>query len=109
MRIWRLGVVVSTVLLCAPLTASAQTLVRDVRAAIARNDVPGAAGLVSAYRASAGTTPEALAALSWVGRGALAAKDYFFDDPVRKAAELVANRRKTITAFAAARMLPVER
>ena len=76
MRTWRLGVVVSTVLLCAPLTASAQTLVRDVRAAIARNDVPGAAGLVSAYRASAGTTPEALAALSWVGRGALAAKDY---------------------------------
>lgn len=76
MRTWRLGVVVSTVLLCAPLTASAQTLIRDVRAAIARNDVSGAAGLVSAHRASAGTTPEALAALSWVGRGALAAKDY---------------------------------
>jgi thiol-disulfide isomerase/thioredoxin len=53
--------------------ASAQTLVRDVRAAIGRNDLTAADAMVSTYRAASGTTPEALAALSWLGRGALAA------------------------------------
>jgi len=60
----------------AAIPVSAQTLVRDVRAAIARNDLTGADALVSAYRKQAGPTPEALAALSWVGRGALTAKEY---------------------------------
>jgi thiol-disulfide isomerase/thioredoxin len=55
--------------------AAAQTLVREVRAAIARNDLPAAEALVTTYRAQSGTTPEALAALSWLGRGALAAND----------------------------------
>lgn len=55
--------------------AGAQTLVRDVRAAIAKNDLAAADALVVAYRSSSGTTPEALAALSWLGRGALAAGD----------------------------------
>jgi len=55
---------------------SAQTLVRDVRAAIAGNDLAAAEGIVEKYRAASGTTPEALAGLSWLGRGALAAKDY---------------------------------
>ena len=35
---------------------------------------PAAKQLLNAYRASKGTTPEALEALSWLGRGALAAK-----------------------------------
>jgi len=75
MRTVRL-MLLAAVVVFAPALASAQTLVRDVRAAIARNDIPGGAALVTSYRATSGTTPEALAALSWLGRGALAGKDY---------------------------------
>jgi len=69
-------VLCAAVMLLAPVLATAQTLVRDVRAAIARNDRVAADALVTSYRAASGTNPEALAALSWLGRGALAAKDY---------------------------------
>ncbi|HUR32958.1 MAG TPA: thioredoxin-like domain-containing protein [Vicinamibacterales bacterium] len=69
-------VVLSALVVLLPVAASAQTLVRDVRAAIARNDLTAADALVAGYRAESGTTPEALAALSWLGRGALAARDY---------------------------------
>ncbi len=69
-------VLLAAVMLVTPVLASAQTLVRDVRAAIARNDFAGGDALVASYRAKAGTTPEALAALSWLGRGTLVAKDY---------------------------------
>ncbi len=69
-------VLLSAVMMFVPVFASAQTLVRDVRAAIARNDFAGGDALVASYRAKAGTTPEALAALSWLGRGTLVAKDY---------------------------------
>jgi len=55
--------------------AFAQTLVKDVRAAIAKNDMVGADALVRTYRAQSGTTPESLAAMSWMARGALAAGD----------------------------------
>ena len=69
-------VLMAAVVLFAPALASAQTLVREVRAAIARNDFAGGDALVVSYRAKSGTTPEALAALSWLGRGTLVAKDY---------------------------------
>jgi thiol-disulfide isomerase/thioredoxin len=49
--------------------------VRDVRAAIAANDFALADKTLAAYRAANGVTPEMLEALSWMGRGALAAKD----------------------------------
>jgi thiol-disulfide isomerase/thioredoxin len=56
--------------------ASAQTtIVADVRAAIGRNDLAAAADLVQKFRKDQGTTSEALVALSWLGRGALAAGD----------------------------------
>ena len=56
--------------------ASAQTtIVAEVRAAIGRNDLAGAADLVQRFRKDQGTTAEALAAFSWLGRGALAAGD----------------------------------
>jgi thiol-disulfide isomerase/thioredoxin len=56
--------------------ASAQTtIVADVRAAIGRKDLTGAADLVQKFRKDQGTTAEALEALSWLGRGALAAGD----------------------------------
>ncbi|HSB15960.1 MAG TPA: redoxin domain-containing protein [Bryobacteraceae bacterium] len=54
--------------------ATAQNVVREVRTAIARDDFAGAEVLVRRYRAEKGDTPEALAALSWLGRGALEAK-----------------------------------
>lgn len=51
-------------------------LVSDVRAALARSDFAAAERQVAAYRAAKGTTPEMLEALSWLGRGALAAKRF---------------------------------
>jgi len=56
--------------------ADGPTIVADVRAAIGRGDLASAEALVEKFRHEAGDTPEALEALSWVGRGALAAEDY---------------------------------
>ncbi len=55
--------------------AYAADLVREVRAAISRNDLAGAARAVEEFRARGGVTPEMLEALSWLGRGALGAGD----------------------------------
>jgi thiol-disulfide isomerase/thioredoxin len=55
-------------------TAKPPNLIADVRAAIAAGNFAGAEQLIAAHRSSKGTTPEALEALSWLGRGALAAK-----------------------------------
>lgn len=49
-------------------------VVTDVRAALAKNNLPLAESLVQNYRAQKGVTPEMLEALSWLGRGSLAAK-----------------------------------
>lgn len=65
-------------------TATAQTapaaappgLIPQVRAALNANDIPKAQALIEAFRAANGTTPEALEAFSWLGRGALAQKKY---------------------------------
>jgi len=62
-------------LLIAPALRAQTTIVADVRAAIAKNDLKGADTLVAKFRQANGTTPEALEALSWLGRGALAAGD----------------------------------
>jgi thiol-disulfide isomerase/thioredoxin len=56
--------------------AAGPTIVDDVRAAIGRGDIAAAETLVETFRRDAGDSPEALEALSWVGRGALAAEDY---------------------------------
>jgi thiol-disulfide isomerase/thioredoxin len=50
--------------------------VADVRAALGRGDLAAAEALVERFRGQAGNTPEALEALSWLGRGALAVEDY---------------------------------
>jgi thiol-disulfide isomerase/thioredoxin len=57
-------------------TAPAQSkgLIADVRAAIAANDFPRGEQLIATYRSASGVTPEMLAALSWMARGTLAAK-----------------------------------
>jgi thiol-disulfide isomerase/thioredoxin len=54
--------------------AVAQNLVRDVRSDIGKNDFTAAEARIGKYRASSGVTSEMLEALSWLGRGALAAK-----------------------------------
>ncbi len=63
-------------------------IIPDVRAAIARNDFAAGDALIAKYRAERGVTPEMLEALSWLGRGALANKQY------DKAGDYAASTRK---------------
>lgn len=74
-RLWAAAVV--GVLVTGPVSqaqTAAPTVITEVRAAIAKNDFAGGERILAAYRKEKGTTPEALEALSWLGRGALAAK-----------------------------------
>ncbi len=58
-------------------SAFAQThLVKDVRAAIAQGDFKLGESLVEKSRATQGATPEAILALSWLGRGAQAGRKW---------------------------------
>src|ERR1700748_3360429 len=50
------------------------SLVNDVRDLIARHDLAAAEKVVRTYQTRSGATPEFAAALSWVARGALDAK-----------------------------------
>jgi thiol-disulfide isomerase/thioredoxin len=50
------------------------SVVTDVRQALAENNLALADALVTRYRAQHGVTPEMVEALSWLGRGSLAAK-----------------------------------
>jgi len=59
----------------AGLNAQAPAIIKEVRTAIAANDFALATKTLATYRAANGVTPEMLEALSWMGRGALAAKD----------------------------------
>jgi thiol-disulfide isomerase/thioredoxin len=54
-------------------TFSTASVVDDVRSAIAENNFTGAKAQLEKYRAMRGITPEYAVALSWAGRGALAA------------------------------------
>lgn len=58
----------------APAAAAAKppNVIADVRAAIAKGDFAGGEKILAAYKSANGTTPDALEALSWLGRGALA-------------------------------------
>jgi len=85
-------------------TASAQiTVVADVRAAIGRNDLAGAAAIVEKFRAAQGDTADALEALSWVGRGALAAGDN------QAASKYAQETRKLAVAMLATRSLDADK
>ena len=65
-------------LVAAPLAAQNKppAVIADTRAAIAAADFAKAEGVVAADRKANGVTPENLEAQSWLGRGALAAKQY---------------------------------
>jgi thiol-disulfide isomerase/thioredoxin len=59
-------------------TAAGTNVVAEVRAAIAKNDLAGGEAILNDYRSRRGTPPppEAIEALSWLARGALAAKQF---------------------------------
>ena len=56
-------------------TPQETTVIADVRAAIAEGDFEQGEQILNEYQAANGTTPKAIAALSWLGRGALAADE----------------------------------
>jgi thiol-disulfide isomerase/thioredoxin len=60
-------------ILLVSVAATAQDIVGDVRAAIAQNNFTLGESLIQRNKASQGVTPEMIEALSWLGRGALAA------------------------------------
>ncbi|HOK44380.1 MAG TPA: TlpA disulfide reductase family protein [Bryobacteraceae bacterium] len=60
----------------AQLTAASAAIVADVRAAIARGDFALAEKHIETYRQANGVTAEMIEAHSWLGRGALAAKQF---------------------------------
>jgi thiol-disulfide isomerase/thioredoxin len=74
----------ATAAVASPVLAQTQTtqaaappgLIPQVRAALNANDIPRAEALIAEFRKTNGTTPEALEAFSWLGRGALAQKKY---------------------------------
>jgi thiol-disulfide isomerase/thioredoxin len=55
-------------------TASGQDIIADVRAAIAQNNFTLGENLTQRYKTERGATAEMIEAVSWLGRGALAAK-----------------------------------
>jgi cytochrome c biogenesis protein CcmG/thiol:disulfide interchange protein DsbE len=75
----RTACILLSVLLLSPLTFAQQgqrNIVADVRGLIGKDDFATAEKTVLAYFGDVGTTPEGLEALSWLGRGALAKKNY---------------------------------
>ena len=73
-------------ILVAILTASGllADLVQEVRSNIAQSNFTGGERLIESFQKTQGVTPESILALSWLGRGAQAAKRW--DDAERYAA-----------------------
>ena len=69
-------------LLCllAAAAAGAQELVKEVRAALAQGNLAAAEGLIQKYHSGRGVTPEMIEAVSWMGRAALAARQFDLAD-----------------------------
>jgi thiol-disulfide isomerase/thioredoxin len=66
------GAALAVVLATSLASAAPAGIIPDVRAAVAQGDFAKGEALIAAYRQEHGTTPEALEALSWLARGALA-------------------------------------
>lgn len=75
MRIF-ISLLIITKLIVSPAYAQRPQVVADVRNAISANDLKAAEGIVTQARAASGTTAANLEALSWLGRGHLAARRY---------------------------------
>ena len=67
------GTLVMALIVVASLAAQPSAIVTDVRAAIKAGDFAQASRTIAAARSERGWTPELLEALSWIGRGRLAA------------------------------------
>jgi len=78
------------------------SLVNDVRELIARHDLAAADRQIRVYQQKSGATPEVAAAVSWMARGALEARNY--DQADRYAAET----RKISDSMLGARKLDAE-
>ena len=89
------------VALIASTTLAAQDIVSDVRAVIAQNDYKAGENLISKFKTAKGVTPEMIEAVSWLGRGALAAKQfdaaYGYAEQARELALAELKRRKLDT------------
>lgn len=74
----RIGVIVALILVGAAVQVAAQppAVIAAVRKAIADKDFAAGERIIADYRAARGVTPEMIEALSWLGRGALAAKQW---------------------------------
>lgn len=75
---WLASAVATTALVAGSVGHAGQsrTVVAEVRAAIGERNFALGEKLVDAYRSAHGVTPEMLEALSWLGRGALAARQW---------------------------------
>jgi thiol-disulfide isomerase/thioredoxin len=67
-------VVLAALIACTAIAA--EDIVKEVRAAIARNDFTLGEKLIRDFKARQGMTLEAIEAVSWLGRGALAARQF---------------------------------
>jgi thiol-disulfide isomerase/thioredoxin len=72
------SIVIPVVLVAGSLGYAGQSgsVIADVRLAIAQQDFARGEAILEAYRSAHGVTPEMLETLSWLGRGALAAKQW---------------------------------
>lgn len=96
-------IIPSTAFAAILLTATLQgALIPEVRILLDKQDFAGAVKLIEAQRAGGAWTPELLQAQSWLGRGALAAKQY------DRAIEYSAETRKLIMAALKSRKLDAE-
>ncbi|MBI1791482.1 MAG: TlpA family protein disulfide reductase [Acidobacteria bacterium] len=95
--------IVRILLLLVFASAAPAALVKDVRAAIAQNGFKQGEALIQSYRSYHGITPEMILALSWLGRGALAAKQ------LDQADSYAAETRKLALAQLHSRPLDVEK
>src|SRR5689334_17760388 len=99
-RAWVLSALVLPGLLRA---SSGDEMIMAVRSALAYNNFSLAENEIAAYKAHSGVTPAVLEAVSWVGRGALAAKD------LAKAEAYATNTRKLVVDAAKRRSLDSDR
>jgi thiol-disulfide isomerase/thioredoxin len=79
------------------------SLVSDVRSLIARHDLAAADQQIRSYQKKSGATPELAAAVSWMARGALEARNY------DRADQYAMETRKLSDGLLAARKLDAER
>ena len=81
-RLWIAGMLLAALVVSSTTILAQTTIVRDVRVAVGctswpcspRADFSGGEAILDKYRAASGDTSEAIEALSWLGRAALAAK-----------------------------------